>query len=80
MTRTRSLPSRERGLKFFSYKFNEFHDNVAPFAGAWIEMAIVLSESLKRKTSLPSRERGLKFHASSYIQFCHRRSLRGSVD
>ena len=80
MTRTRSLPSRERGLKFFSYKFNEFHDNVAPFAGAWIEMAIVLSESLKRKTSLPSRERGLKF--TTNLEYTHilSRSLRGSVD
>ena len=35
---------------------------VAPFTGAWIEMA--LSSGRRRgSSSLPSRERGLKFHA-----------------
>ena len=35
---SRSLPSRERGLKFFSSRFGSEDRRVAPFAGAWIEI------------------------------------------
>ena len=35
-----SLPSRERGLKFGEYAKNPEWDEVAPLAGAWIEMVI----------------------------------------
>ena len=34
--------------------------NVAPFAGAWIEISVYISLDFKF-LSLPSRERGLKF-------------------
>ena len=33
-----SLPSRERGLKFYSSQKFKLTDAVAPFAGAWIEI------------------------------------------
>ena len=53
-----SLPSRERGLKCDSYG-DLLLTNVAPFAGAWIEMwAQYGQQTIER--SLPSRERGLK--------------------
>ena len=36
-----SLPSRERGLKFIVYFYeNMIQYNVAPFAGAWIEIFV----------------------------------------
>ena len=34
-----SLPSRERGLKFFRALASRFRFCVAPFAGAWIEIS-----------------------------------------
>ena len=40
-----SLPSRERGLKLFSGKNKKFEPNVAPFAGAWIEIKIAESDA-----------------------------------
>ena len=33
-----SLPSRERGLKFYRERLPKFRNGVAPLAGAWIEM------------------------------------------
>ena len=33
-----SLPSRERGLKYFYYSTCDIPPAVAPFAGAWIEI------------------------------------------
>ena len=36
--RLRSLPSRERGLKFYRDGCGLFKGKVAPFAGAWIEI------------------------------------------
>ena len=33
-----SLPSRERGLKSGKMRIGSLRENVAPFAGAWIEM------------------------------------------
>ena len=36
----RSLPSRERGLKWFVYAAKITGEVVAPFAGAWIEMSV----------------------------------------
>ena len=55
-----SLPSRERGLKYYSQDNNPLHPQVAPFAGAWIEITLIPDKSGK-SLSLPSRERGLKF-------------------
>ena len=37
-TSTKSLPSRERGLKYLFYPTVHLYENVAPFAGAWIEI------------------------------------------
>ena len=34
----RSLPTRERGLKCEQFKYAVLCENVAPYAGAWIEM------------------------------------------
>ena len=61
-----SLPSRERGLKFYDIKFVVDPLVVAPFAGAWIEIALSASIAAA-SVSLPSRERGLKSYAP-YIQ------------
>ena len=55
-----SLPSRERGLKFVTNSGVFWCIEVAPLAGAWIE----INPFRKKWTdflSLPSRERGLKF-------------------
>ena len=53
---------------------------VAPFAGAWIEIAHA-QPNRQRARSLPSRERGLKFEdAVAYHGNAAGRSLRGSVD
>ena len=35
--------------------------DVAPFAGAWIEILLFMQPTEDTATSLPSRERGLKF-------------------
>ena len=35
-----SLPSRERGLKWFCLSNHSANSSVAPFAGAWIEIFI----------------------------------------
>ena len=51
-----SLPSRERGLKFDEQTGFLGVLDVAPFAGAWIEMAVVFGASCSLM-SLPSRDR-----------------------
>ena len=52
---------------------------VAPFAGAWIEMSIEQA-GLSEILSLPSRERGLKLAVKNVSRETKGRSLRGSVD
>ena len=59
---TRSLPPRERGLKSESINENENYEEVAPPAGAWIEITIGYGGAAFGG-SLPPRERGLKFRA-----------------
>ena len=55
----KSLPSRERGLKYENKDELDSMLSVAPLAGAWIEIIFnALAKSLN--ASLPSRERGLK--------------------
>ena len=54
-----SLPSRERGLKSNIYNLTTQENGVAPFAGAWIEIASIPTDD-RDAASLPSRERGLK--------------------
>ena len=55
-----SLPSRERGLKSPFIVRPVSSVQVAPFAGAWIEM-IPGTRTTWKLMSLPSRERGLKY-------------------
>ena len=40
MTTVRSLPMRERGLKYFCFALASERPRVAPHAGAWIEMLL----------------------------------------
>ena len=54
-----SLPSRERGLKFPLISKYMREMQVAPLAGAWIEI-LSACISIAGFLSLPSRERGLK--------------------
>ena len=54
-----SLPTRERGLKLFGDLMITHYVNVAPYAGAWIEISTT-SGLLLTAPSLPTRERGLK--------------------
>ena len=56
----RSLPLRERGLKWQKPLLRRRAGRVAPLAGAWIEI-IVLTDTFTAHTSLPLRERGLKY-------------------
>ena len=63
-----SLPSRERGLKLCALKVMTDDVDVAPLAGAWIEILRSPSPALRVLPSLPSRERGLK---SKYSR-CHK--------
>ena len=59
LRRRRSRPSRARGLKHLSPYRTPQPPAVAPFAGAWIETAIVVYPELRIR-SRPSRARGLK--------------------
>ena len=59
-----SLPSRERGLKSKSVLVKCTDSGVAPFTGAWIEIASQAGVVVQGHMSLPSRERGLKFDVS----------------
>ena len=75
-----SLPSRERGLKYESVRQLCGTCDVAPFAGAWIEMQDGGCLEMLQTESLPSRERGLKYMDEAQIMGRISRSLRGSVD
>ena len=55
----KSLPSRERGLKYLRLVLNIKPHCVAPFAGAWVEIDTSDATAAVAE-SLPSRERGLK--------------------
>ena len=55
----RSLPSRERGLKYYIRLRRRIPRAVAPLAGARIEIDD-FGDSELCEESLPSRERGLK--------------------
>ena len=45
-TRQKSLPSRERGLKFTEGHIFNTHSDVAPLAGAWIEISAVRLQTM----------------------------------
>ncbi len=74
-----SLPSRERGLKSSAIREPLGARNVAPLAGAWIEINTTLVLKLSY-VSLPSRERGLKSRLNGEDRGIYCRSPRGSVD
>ncbi len=67
----KSLPTRERGLKSAVMPKQRFLADVAPYAGAWIEMMLALA-SAGMAVSLPTRERGLKFSWHHCLCLCHR--------
>ena len=54
--------------------------NVAPLAGAWIEIFLGSGLPSEGIVSLPSRERGLKFWLLKMGCITTSRSPRGSVD
>ena len=56
-----SLPLRERGLKYLLSANHPPTLQVAPLAGAWVEIFCAFSTS-QLPWSLPLRERGLKYH------------------
>ena len=75
-----SLPSRERGLKFKVIEFAILFYSVAPFAGAWIEIQVLLPVLCTLRVAP---------FAGAWIEIKtigaakpkkERRSLRGSVD
>ena len=75
-----SLPLRERGLKSLVRSPYSGSPEVAPLAGAWIEIAWI-SFSVTAKPSLPLRERGLKYLKQQSVAHTRRcRSPCGSVD
>ncbi len=76
----KSLPSRERGLKFEEDSEGNVTRKVAPFAGAWIEMAIAakLIED-GRVAPFTGAWIEIAYPAADRVP-CRRRSLHGSVD
>ena len=77
--KTGSLPSQERGLKYHDQMCVPVSLEVAPPAGAWIEIA---GSARKRSWpwSLPLWERGLKLSEHGAAEHFGSRSPRGSVD
>ena len=61
-----SLPVRERGLKCHEYVCMLAEAEVAPRAGAWIEIDVVDNHA-PLVGSLPVRERGLKYYKAPIL-------------
>ena len=75
-----SLPSRERGLKFGDQAAIEAKMNVAPFAGAWIEIILFRCRQILVIVA-PFAGAWIEIVLLAHLLlFQHRRSLRGSVD
>ena len=68
-----------RGLKFDNQVKDTYVTNVAPYAGAWIEIDDAIG-MIPGDKSHPTRVRGLKYKASSLIDRHMGRTLRGCVD
>ena len=64
-----SHPSRVRGLKYGGPAYHQRLKDVAPFAGAWIEMAMWPAFTCRERASHPSRVRGLKFNAAMILSW-----------
>ena len=75
-----SLPSRERGLKFERWYLGKREQQVAPLAGAWIEI-ILYSQTTVLKSVAPLAGAWIEIHPLSHpIINVFSRSPRGSVD
>ena len=75
-----SLPSRERGLKFKDLNADRNSKNVAPFAGAWIEIHIIKKSYVFTEVA-PFAGAWIEISLSKWNKLTeNRRSLRGSVD
>ena len=74
-----SLPSRERGLKFFQFKNRSHLVESLPSRERGLKFLCKIP-FLFSVLSLPSRERGLKLIGFLWISCMPRRSPRGSVD
>ena len=74
-----SLPSRERGLKFFYYDGLDEKTLSLPSRERGLKCVVPVVD-VPEVLSLPSRERGLKCSRRRGSPGAFRRSLRGSVD
>ncbi len=76
-----SLPSRERGLKYYRTLRIPRKQYVAPLAGAWIEMLLFGKCGINRNNVAPLAGAWIEILCRLYHgQKSHRRSPRGSVD
>ena len=76
----KSLPSRERGLKYYKRFVVVLTYHVAPFAGAWIEI-IQIYAGLDGSAVAPFAGAWIEIlFWSKYRILIGSRSLRGSVD
>ena len=75
-----SLPSRERGLKSFCSRYFHTCDNVAPLAGAWIEMTEVMTGMVKKPVAPLAGAWIEMFSITESLSSRFGRSPRGSVD
>ena len=76
----KSLPSRERGLKWRTGTLLSYCDSVAPFAGAWIEINVTSISALRYPVA-PFAGAWIEIRIHYWPRIDRsRRSLRGSVD
>ena len=75
-----SLPSRERGLKLQLLQSVEEQEQVAPLAGAWIEI-LMTDGTIETESVAPIAGAWIEMCASAPLPIsAYRRSPRGSVD
>ena len=75
-----SHPTRVRGLKYSPVVEEGITWEVAPYAGAWIEIFLALHCQCLLQWSHPTRVRGLKFICQKSKISDWGRTLRGCVD
>ena len=76
----KSLPSRERGLKSVDQTSGKPMDDVAPFAGAWIEMSLAVRSRFLPPVA-PFAGAWIEIDLDHALKkYPAGRSLRGSVD
>ena len=76
----RSLPTRERGLKYVIMYHQHSAICVAPYAGAWIEIGEARRKFIAQKVA-PYAGAWIEMQGQSHhTPIADRRSLRGSVD